>query len=251
MTTGERTSQRELDAESCTAVTAAAAVIVALTIEAQPSDAGGEISPALEASVDAGPRPPPVDAGLSPLDAEVAPEDPDGGEASPLSFFLAGSALGSVGALPRAALGVGGALGLARGPFQVEAIVGYWPDVSHAIAGDLSRGGTFRSLTAGARGCGVHTWGRIGAGLCGGASFTSVHAEAFGVRTPIAAEGAWPSLRGDALVQVGLSRVLALRATVGGVVPLTRPTFEVEGGGVVYRPSAVGLDLSAGVEVRF
>jgi hypothetical protein len=78
-----------------------------------------------------------------------------------------------------------------------------------------------------------------------------MQAEGFGVTTPITASAAWGSFLADALVRARISRYISPRFSVGVAVPLSRPTFEVEGLGVVHQPAAVALRIAAGMEVHF
>jgi hypothetical protein len=75
--------------------------------------------------------------------------------------------------------------------------------------------------------------------------------EAFGVTTPIGASSTWSSVVVDGMGLVPLSRRFSLRVTAGVAAPFARPTFEVEGIGVVHQPAAVALRLGAGAEAHF
>jgi len=249
------TAVRELDAESCAVVTDAAAVILALAIDelGHPADAG----PPMDAS----------DASIPTVDAQVAPHVPappsttdlppvadttDAGAAasSSLPLVLFATAASDTGALPRTAFGVGGGLGFIASPLRVEATLAFWPAVS-AEVGAASRGGSFTMLVGELRGCALAEPGLLSLGACAGPGFTSMRAEAFGVTTPISTGAAWASLVADGVALARLSRRFSLRASAGVAVPFARPPFEIEGVGVVHRPSAVALDLGAGVEAHF
>jgi hypothetical protein len=251
-----RTTLRELDAESCTAAADAASVILALTID--PSSALGEDS------VDVGPTPPATpdaaatDAGGraappgSGEEAGPAPEPPvSRGSALDLPLVVIASGASDTGTLPRTSFGFGGGLGFLAKPIRIEATLAYWPTVSAPLGATPARGGSFAMIVTELRACALADASFLSLGGCGGWAFTSMQAEAFGVTTPISAGATWSSFVADALVLGHLSRVFSVRLSVGLAAPFSRPTFEIEGLGVVYQPAPAALELGAGVEAQF
>jgi hypothetical protein len=119
------------------------------------------------------------------------------------------------------------------------------------VATNPSRGGSFSMVVTEVHACALASASFLSFGGCAGFGFTSMQAEAFGVTTPISAGATWSSFVADALVLGRLSRLLSLRVSGGPVVPFSRPTFEIQGLGVVHQPAPVALELGAGLEAHF
>ncbi len=261
-----RLAVRQIDAESCAAAADAAAVILALAIDPSRALGGdsdrdaapGSAAPSLDASSGGDARaqePPPARTG--PATQERPAPDPArdaedaGSEPPPFPLFLAAIAASDTGTLPSTGFGVRGGLGLDLGLLRLEGLVGYWPTVDADLGGFPARGGAFTLLTADLRACLLFDTGVVAVGPCAGGGLARVHAEAFGVTIPIATATTWGTLLADGLVRVRLSRHFSLRLSAGLSVPLIRPVFAVEDLGPVYQPSAVALQIGAGMEVHF
>jgi hypothetical protein len=251
-----RTTVRELDAETCSTATDAAAVILALTIDTlghDEADAGTSGQPAPDAGptdVDAGSLLPPY-ADAAPTTSEEPPPDDAGDRSSSLPLILLAEVASDTGTLPRTGFGFAGGLGFVAKPLRVEATLGYWPGVSTDLASAPSRGGSFAMFVTELRGCALAEASFLSLGGCAGAGLTTMRAEAFGVTTPISATASWSSFVADGVMIGRLSRVFSLRLNAGMAVPFARATFEVEGVGVVHRPAAAALELGTGVEAHF
>jgi hypothetical protein len=250
-----RTTVRELDAESCAAATDAAAVILALTIDPSralgddAADAGVPPAPVADASA----SPPPAAPATPPVVEPIPPKEPAAAAARQenLPFVVMATAASDTGTLPHTGFGFGGGLGFAAKPLRLEATLAYWPTVSADVAGTPPRGGSFTMVVTELRGCALAEASFLSFGPCAGLGFTSMQAEAFGVTTPISAGATWSSFVADALALGRISRLFSLRLSVGLAVPFSRPTFEIQGLGVVHQPAAVALELGAGVEAHF
>jgi hypothetical protein len=245
-----RTTTRELDAESCRSATDAAALIVALTIDHDAEDSHAHPAPTSDAAtVDAAREDAAVPAStfaVDGLDAAVAERAP-----SSLPLVVLAELASDTGTLPHTGLGVGGGVGFVAGPFRVEGTFAYWPAISSELAATPSRGGSFGMTVGALRGCALGDVSVLSLGGCAGWSFTSMQGEAFGVTTPISASADWSSFVLDGVALGRVSRRFSLRLTGGLAAPFARPTFEVQGVGVVHRPAPVALRIGAGVEAHF
>jgi hypothetical protein len=264
---GGRAVTRALDAESCDAAADAAAVILALVIDPSRALEGpGETEGAPRAETDGGREPDRapsrVDAGEAP-DASRAAEGSEREPGAPLGvsgpndagdavrLSLAAAIVSDTGTLPRTAFGFAGGLGLGGGHFRGEATFGYWPAVSTTVDPVASRGGSFAMMAATLRGCAMADAGILSFGPCAGAGLTRLHAEAFGVTTPIAANSTWGAFVADATLRARIVPFFSPRLSAGATIPFSRPTFTVVGLGPVHRPAAIALQIGAGVEVQF
>ena len=256
---GGRATSRELDAESCGAAADAVAMILALTLD--PSRAVGSDEDAGPPPVDAASEPDvaaPVslvsfarDAGSFDAATEPPPAEDRAREASPFPLFPFALAASDTGSLPHTAFAFGGGLGFGERHFQIEALVAYWPSTSTSVDGSPSEGGAFTMFVADLRGCALAEAGIFSFGPCAGGGLTRMRAEGSGVTTRIPAVTTWGSVVADALIRARVSRFLSPRLSVGGVVPLSRPTFSVVGLGTVHQPAAIALQIAAGMELHF
>jgi hypothetical protein len=264
-----RAVARTLDAESCDAAADAAAVILALTIDPSRALLGSPEDEKMAGDArDAGPSPadaadervpvftPQVmDAGE--LDARPDPHEiPEGlfGEdagASRFGFALSAAALSDTGTLPRGAIGFAGGFALGVGPIWADATFAYYPPVDTTVSLAPARGGSFSMFAGTLQLCALASGGALSVGPCAGVGMTRMHAEAFGVSTPIAADSTWGNAAVDALARVRISRYFSLRLNAGVSIPFARPVFEVQGLGSVHQPSAIALQMGAGGEVHF
>jgi hypothetical protein len=264
-----RATSRALDAESCDAAADAAAVILALMIDPSRALSGppGDEETAGEAERDAGA--PPFDAAdeasLGPrafdarVDAEDAAalvprpregEDSDAGDRS-AQLLVSAAAATDTGTLPRTGFGFAAGIGLETGFFLAEASFAYFPAVDSTAEVPGARGGSFGMFTGTLRACALADAGAFSFGPCAGGGLTWMHAQAFGVTTPIGADSSWGAIVANGLLRARISRYFSLRLTIGGAVPFARPVFEVQGLGPVHQPAPIALQMGAGVEVHF
>ena len=230
------TSTRSLTGESCRAVGDAAALIVALA-----------------ANPDANPAP------LVP--AEPPPAHPPSIEpvASP-SFelrgvaYLDGSFAVDLGSLP--STGLGGELGIGWNPVHLDLeIFGALLGQQRAtLASNPSQGADLRLARVGARACYELFDTRLDVGPCLGGGVEWIAAQGFGSPPdqPTNAMGHLfvGSLGGRAIGR--LSSRIVLRLVVEALVPSTRPTFVIDGGGgQVFRMSGLSILGTAGAEAHF
>lgn len=252
MKTEEGDAERKFVAGTCAEAAAATALIVAIAVDAS---AGVDIATDHpDADRDAGsPMPPEVDGGL--VREPPASASRTGSSRRPsLSAFLGIDV--ARGALPETA--AGGELGLALTvtPLRIE-MAGATFAASQALVGNQeSKGAEFHRATFALRACLITTVRGVELGACPAGGLTRVSGAAFGTARSVDGATTWGDVGACGVARWPLTRVLALRLRLGVDVPLRRPRFVVESttGGAdttLFRPAAVGVDGSFGVEVAF
>jgi hypothetical protein len=171
---------------------------------------------------------------------------------SPARFGIAAWALGDLGAMPGAAIGVG--LGASYGGlFAVDVLAGWFPERFAALDGSEEVGGRLTLLIAQV---GASWWpvemasaGRLGLrGALEGGLYTGT-----GEGVTVARSVTVGAMR-VALELVGRFVVvtpLELEVRIGGHLGLFRPQFELDEVGVVHSPAPLGARLSVGVGAGF
>ncbi len=229
------TSTRSLTGESCRAVGDATALIVALA-------ANPDANPVLPVPTEPPPAPPPAiepAASPSPELRRVAFLD--------ASFFV------DVGSLP--STGVGGELGIGWNPVHLDLeIVGALLASQRAtLASNPSQGADLRFAHVGARACYELFDTRLDVGPCLGGGVEWVAARGFGSAPDQPANATGNLVVGSlGMRAIGrLSSRVVLRLVVEASVPSPRPPFVIDGGGQVFRMSAVSVSGTAGAEAHF
>jgi hypothetical protein len=230
------TSTRSLVGESCSAIGDAAALVVALA-------ANPDASPAVPAA----PATPPPPAPSTPHAASSL--------VSPLrrNAFVDASFFVEQGSLP--STGVGCELGVGWNPAHVDLeIVGSFLAPQRAMLPlTPSQGADLWLAYVGARACYDVFDAQIDVGPCLGGGVEWIMAQGFGTSPdePANATGKLVvgSLGGRAIAR--LSSRVVLRLVVEASTPSTRPTFVIDGGGEVFRASAVSFRGTAGAEAHF
>jgi hypothetical protein len=152
------------------------------------------------------------------------------------------SGAGESGTLPRAAAGLEVALSAWRARHGVELSGAFWPErAGRADGGPGARVGLW---TAGARGC------RAVAvlALCAGGELGRMVGRGMDLPGERAGAATWGALTGSVWVR----RALGPAALVGGVeglVPVSRPRFELDDETLLYRPDPVAGRVMLGVEL--
>jgi hypothetical protein len=264
---GARTWQRSLRAASCEELADAGALIIALTLdpslqaEEKVEPGATPVVPAAAAPPASTPVPPPA-ATAKPSAAPVpAPSSADAQRPPPLprqtasgnlDVHVAASAVSDWGTLPRIAFGPGMAAGFSAKPVEVELFGFILPEVEEVIA-EGPRGGNIGLVAAGLRGCYELTESPLGTRLCAGFEAGRIHGTGFGTVTHRTRGSLWTAARLGGFARYPLAAPLALRFGAEGVVPLTRPKFELTnvGSGPVHQPSPVALRLELGLELLF
>ena len=229
------TSTRSVTGESCRAVGEAAALIVALA-------ANPDANPAPPVPAGPAPAPPPA------IEPVASPASPDSRHAP----FLGASLFVDLGSLP--STGLGGELGIGWNPLHLDfEIVGAILASQRALASSPSQGADLQFARVGARACYELFDARLDVGPCLGAGVEWIWATGFGSPPDLPANATGNMLVGSFGGRaIGrLSSRVVLRLVVEASVPSTRPNFEVEGGGQVFRMSAVSVLGTAGAEAHF
>lgn len=248
----DASGERTLEAASCTALADATALILALAL----------VPPGEEAVVGS-PDPPPPPTATATASAAATPASPseDRPRSSPPTsspktndgppaLAIGGFAATDAATLPGAALGGGALLAWTPGALRIEALASAFAGQSRTV--DQSTAGarfSMSSIAAGA--CYTVMKTAIELAPCAGGSMHWVSAKGFGATANYDASARWTAIDAGLLARAPLTSWLALRGRVDGLVPLSRPTFEVENEGVVHKPPPFGIRAALGVELNF
>jgi hypothetical protein len=248
---GDRVGIREVEAETCAQLGDATALILALMID--PTAAMREMPEP------PGPRAPPfaareqAPARTLPPPAPVvsAPHRPPPHGVS-IRGVAALSAVGDVGNLPAAAIGVGGSAGLGIDAYRVTLDLSAFPTRTGHAAQRPAAGGDFTLVAGALVACRtLLALDRFRGGVCLGAELDTVLAKGFGVSSPQSGSTRWGALAAGALVEARIVHPLSTELRVGGAVPFSRPPFYFDDIGTVYRPSVVGFRVAIGLVAHF
>lgn len=230
---------RELELPSCAEAVAAAATLVALTIDPQAHLPAAEPEPSLVAA--------PVPRTPEPRSAPAAePVTP----APSRERFVAAFAGVSLGDVPASSPLVGGRFGLRLRSFAL-ALDGFWLAQQTELLPGSSKGGEIGLWGGGLAGCYGVPQGLLRLSACVGAQAGAWHSRGVGVVAATEQSDWW--LAGVARVGAGVQVAPSLGLFLNGdvVVPARRPWFRLEGVGAVFRPPAVAFRPTAGVELSF
>ena len=272
LSTDDTHADRTFKATTCREGSAAAALIVALAVDARAKPTDKPFSapaPAAPATVASTPKPPVVPAPPPNARAPLRPRRP-GLDTKPGDSVTARTQ-------PRTAFGlaIGGRVASGAQPSAVAGgEIGIWANVTRlrfeawfALSASsratvdppigptaLAQGGDFSSLSWGGRVCVPLPVGPVAVGPCASAVVVRTEGLAFGTERSSRDSAMWATLGGDAIVVVPLGSRFAVRGTLGVAAALDRPTFVVlkpEAKIPVFRPDAAALSGSLGIEVRF
>jgi hypothetical protein len=236
--------ERSFEADSCSALAGATALIVAWTVDprrargAMPEPAGARPSAPLE------------DTSMAPaaVDSRPAPSGSD------VSGVVALTAQGDLGTLPSAASAAEITAGAVLGHLRLEVSGSIWSDQDATRS--ASEGTHLHMLDGAVRGC----WrSAVGPSLevapCLGAGIVHLSSDGFGETAPYRRDAWFGMMHGGLLATWAVAGPVALRALVGVAVPLDRPAIVIlssQGGTVpLHQPSAVALRAGLGLELHF
>lgn len=236
---------------SCAEVAQAAAIIVAMAIDPNRSlsSTAADAARSDETESKSAPAAPPVSeqnhtAARVP---ETQPPPQPSGPSSAISLLFRGVGGITVGSLPRPALGgfLLGGVQLDRTTLLLQAGL-----VGHQRSWRGSVGGAFTLTTAGVLGCHDIVDQRIWIGPCGTVELDWFHAEGLGVslrRSPDRVVVYW-----GGGIDSGIHLTPRWAVVIQGLLlaPLQRPSFQVDGQGVVYRPDDRAERLSAAIQLK-
>lgn len=267
---GDATGERSIEAASCSALADATAVVLALALVSPdaapeaatadvPADAAGAPPPAT-ATATATPATParPADharaAEREATPARVPPAEDVSREAStpePEHALAVAAAMMVDGAtLPAPSSGGGGSVAWTPGRLRLEAGAALFAGQSRTTSVSAA-GADLRLFVAGARGCASIVRAPIDVAPCAGADVNVVTAHGFGAPANYDTSAAWASAAGGAIVRIPIRHWIAVRAQLDAIVPLSRPTFVVEGEGAIHRSAAIGARGGIGAELLF
>ena len=264
---------RVLRARSCEALAEATALLLAVTIDptanlVTPAEPplepptepvpGPPLEPAVEPPGQVAVEPPPEPAPelpsgpgppvLAPRPTAVAPPSL---HRAALQGFVAAGLQAQWGALPGLGLGVLTAGGLRWRRARILALASYASTVRErelAAAPEVRLRGDQWWL--GVTGCAALTRGRVELPLCGGWFAGAVRTRARGLVSGDTLRLPWTGALVDAGLRVLLHPRIALALQVGAQIPVLRPTFRVEGLGVVHQTGSVVAQAQLGLEIR-
>ena len=230
---------REVEAATCSAVTDAAALILAIAF--RPTRA---LTPMRT------PTPTPT-LTLTPSRAESPPTAL--AARAPFAAGLAATAFS--GPLPSAAPGASAWLAVLPGRFRFE-LAGYVTTAQSASLPGSSIGADFRLFAGAARACAnVIASDRFALAPCAGIEAARITATGFGMAAARSIDELRAAGSFGALATWAFERAFALRLELDGVVPTARPRFVVDGDDgppiSLHRPAAVWGRLLLGAEIRF
>ncbi len=232
------TGIRQIDGASCSELAEAAAVAIAGSVRS------------MQAAADRTPPPPatvtPTLPSASPAASTAVVASP-----SPKPSWRPAAMVGLVtdtGALPSTSPGLELEGDLQRGWLRLV-LLGSWFTSEEAVgAGGAS--GTFQLAVAGGLACFAPRRGRWTALVCGGGELGRLAGTGLAAR-PETGTLFWRALRAEVGATAGLGANTAILLRTGIVRPLARPDFVLDQNELVYRPGAVAVRLTAGVELGF
>jgi hypothetical protein len=244
--TGER-RERELSGGSCDEVTAAAAVALAMVVNASEPHADevtAEATPAAAPSAEhaATNRPALPPSSASPLRSPRKSRSAVARTALSASVAIGGDS----GALPAAALGGEAAVSVDHRQFRLTGL-------GALIAGSQrqdGKGADFQLLFGALLACGRRPMGPTVAAICVGVEMGELRGTGAGVRNPRSGTSLWWAPRLDAGVTLPFSTSWALWGRLGATLPQERREFVLGDGLFTHRPDQLTGRLSLGVELQ-
>lgn len=230
LTTSEQRLSRHVEGESCAVVSDALVLIIALAIEPDvPSIA-------------------PVSAGTPTLvDAPRRPE----GAPSRRSLFVSASARLDVASLPGPAFGGELAVGWNPRHFDFELGAALLAPSRRTLAGQSTEGADIRLTDLGGRACYELFDAPVDVGPCAGLFARWLSAHGFGSDDPHDVTAVFGVASFGGLAKLRVSPAMTLRFSADSMVPLSRPSFHIDGAGVVYQTQEVAFRSALGAELHF
>jgi hypothetical protein len=242
--------ERTLDASSCAELAEATAVVLALALTG------------------ALPAPPPAPASAAPSPAEAPASAPASHAPAERSERDAARALLLSGSATRQrfSIGVGGATSafVLPAPAPAAMVSVAWTTgrarLAASIAMSAAQSANVEESAAGARfdmragdasACFTVTRTLLSLAPCAGATLHDVRARGRGVAEAFEPNAQWVTADLGARAAYPLGDHVVLAARADALAALARPTFVVEGEGVVHRPAPIGLRLGLAVELHF
>jgi hypothetical protein len=220
-------ARRTLGGPTCEAVSQSAALVIALAVNLEAR------APLAARQMVAASEPPP------------APPPATSGPTASLGMAF------DFGSLPRATAGLEGSFGWQVPHARFEVGASYFLPRRGTLSGRSDVGATFQFASANLRACYELVTVSLALGPCLDGGLTLTSASGFG---PIATDRVSTigfTAGGDVAARWLISRHLAPYVRLGGLIPLARPEFAVQGLGTVYRATPAVLRGGVGIEVHF
>jgi len=251
--TGGSIGNRKLSGESCKELADAAALILALAYDPEAVAVARQPPPSSPDKPPPAPAPLPIAASAPPRrpGSAAAGEQPTmGGREGDLLFFVGALASADLGAMPSAAFGVGGQVGLSAYRLRIDLAVTYWLPQQHAVA-ESDAGGEVSFFTGSLSGCPILIAEPVQLGPCAAFELGRMHAAGYGVDNPSEQTILWVGARVGGRLGVIVADPLALGVQLEAVVPFVRPRWVLERVGPVDQPGAVTARGMFGAELLF
>lgn len=263
LTTRSRTGERgrSLSSADCEVLADTVALVIAIAIDPRvvPMGDSGQQEALEEQAAAEVQEPPQEDVPPEPVVSEPEPAPPSNApEARPVDpaarpavrAAVRAAAAAGVGLLPGLAPGVDAAVSLLRGRLRVELGFAWWFERMVALVGAEGRAG-LRAWSMDARGCFVPSVSVVEFPLCGGVEAGLMRGRGLGIDEPARTNIPWVAVDLGPSIVFGPRRFIGLWLGVDLVVPVTRPTFAVDGERTTHRPAPVAGTAVLGVEGRF
>ena len=238
---GER-RERTLNGASCSEVTSAAAVALAMVVEASdpspnPDDRVEPVSAPAQVAEPATNKPARVDPS-APLKKSEQPR-------RQLKPTLSLGFVGDAGSLPGAAPGGEIGAGLRNDTWQLAGLGALYVGSDRQADG---KGADLVLATGGLLGCVRAADGPVRPLLCAGGEAGWLSGTGVGVKNPRTAGTLWAAARVEAGVSVPVGGAFAILARLGAAAPLVRRPFVIDSDVLVHQPKVLAGRLSLGVE---
>lgn len=158
-----------------------------------------------------------------------------------------------MGTFDRPNFGVSAHLAWTPLPVRIELDGTYWLTQTVTLPPrppNPPRGAKLDFMSLGLLGCYALVRSPVELSPCAGAELGSFSAAAFGVAENGKGSALFSSMRLGGLVAFPLGP-FALRATLEGIAPLSRPSFQIGFLGEVHKPAPIGARAGVGAELRF
>ena len=236
-----RPGRRSLEAASCQDLANAAALIVALMIDPDAVAAHATTPQPVAAPAPPAAEPPAMDPALESKPRAV-------------EYLLGVHAAGSYGTLPSVDVGVGGGIGIQgrRWRAELRGSYGLRRDQKAWAASPAGAYGQFNFVAAAFAAC-INLGPRAFAfGPCADAEFGVTSAQGFGVSQSLPTNTPWSALGAGGYAAISLGHHVSIPLHVDVLAPLRRSEFVFKNEPTrVFQAPAVGVRMSAGIELRF
>jgi hypothetical protein len=242
-----------LTGASCNEVADAAAVAIAMAIEANDENDRAAQPAVGDATAVDEPAPPDAHARgeptAQPAPAPVSTAAVVSASGDALRFALGAGAALDYGSLPELAPGAELDLSLGWRALRLTALGTFFPTQQTRLSSNPDHGGEFRLALGGLLACGERRFGALAAFGCGGFELGRLSAKGIGVHNPRFGDSGWQALRAELGGRYELVAGLGVLLRAGIALPLARRAFVLDDTETVHRPSSVALRALIGLEL--